>query len=68
MLMAEKIICYELGEMSEEEEINFFKELIDNGMAWSLQGHYGRRAYQLIEEGVIEPPVDWKVFGNLDYR
>ena len=68
MLMAEKIIRYELGEMSEEEEINFFKELIDNGMAWSLQGHYGRRAYQMIEEGIIEMPADWKVFGNLDYR
>ena len=66
--LVNKIIRYESDQMDTEEEINFFKELIDTGTAWSLQGHYGRRACLLIEEGFIEPPSDWLVLGNLDYR
>lgn len=49
--MVSKIICYENGEMSENETIQFFQELINSGLAWSLQGHYGRTAMFLIEEG-----------------
>ena len=30
----EKIIDYEEGAMTDEEEIEFFQELIDSGMAW----------------------------------
>ena len=66
--LVDEINKYENGEMTEEEIINFFQGLVDSGMAWSLQGHYGRRACLLIEEGFIEPPSDWLVLGNLDYR
>ena len=66
--LTNKIIRYESDEMDMEEEINFFKELVDTGMAWTLQGHYGRRAHMLIDEGFIETPIDWQVLGNLDYR
>ena len=47
-----KIIAWESGEMDTKEEvIEFFQELIDNGMAWTLQGIYGRTAKALIEAG-----------------
>ena len=51
MDLTDKIIAYEAGEMDQEQEIAFFQELIDSGMAWQLQGHYGRQANDLIRMG-----------------
>ncbi len=48
-----KIISFESGEMSDEEVVNFFGHLVKTGMAWSLQGMYGRTATALIEGGFI---------------
>lgn len=45
------IIRYENGEMIEEETVRLFQSLIDSGVVWSLQGHYGRTARDLIESG-----------------
>ena len=45
------IMEYESGEMSEEDIIEFFQELIDSGLCWQLQGHYGRTAQALIDGG-----------------
>jgi hypothetical protein len=56
MDMLDKIMAYEDGEMDEEDAIDFFQELIDNGMAWTLQGHYGRTAKALIERGLCKLP------------
>ena len=52
----ENIIKYENGEMKEEEVIEFFQDLINTGMAWQFQGHYGRTAMYLIEEGYCTTP------------
>ena len=49
--MLNRIIRYENGNMGTDEIVPFFQELIDNGMAWTLQGHYGRTAAALIEAG-----------------
>ena len=51
MKMLDQIIRYENGEMETEEIVPFFQQLIDNGMAWTLQGHYERTAATLIEAG-----------------
>ena len=49
--LTDMIIKYEMGELDDMEIIALFQELIDTGMAWSLQGHYGRMAKALIEAG-----------------
>lgn len=45
---------YEAGEMSEAEILVFFRKLIRSGLAWQLQGHYGRMATALIKSGAID--------------
>jgi|TARA_B100000282_G_C31452210_1_gene362929 hypothetical protein len=54
--MVEKIIQYENGDMSIDEIVSFFQELIDSGLCWTLQGHYGRMARNLIEDGLCNEP------------
>ena len=49
------IMAYEAGEMDEPQIIEFFQYLVDTGLAWQLQGHYGRTATALIESGVVQP-------------
>ncbi len=54
----DKIIKYESGDMDEHELIEFFQGLIDSGMAWKLQGSYGRMAMHLINEGICTLPKE----------
>lgn len=51
----ERITAYENGELDRDETIEFFQDLIDSGLAWRLQGHYGRSATALIEAGRCRP-------------
>jgi hypothetical protein len=44
----DEIIAYEMGELNDIETIKLFSKLVQNGYAWSLQGHYGRTATALI--------------------
>ena len=52
--MIDKIIAYEQGELDEAGTLELFQALVDNGMAWTLQGSYGRTAMSLLEAGLIE--------------
>ena len=50
-----KIMDFESGEMTRTEQIvDFFQELGDSGMIFSLQGHYHRLFNQLAEAGLVK--------------
>lgn len=53
MDQVDKIIAYEQGDLDEEETIELFQELVDSGLAWKLQGSYGRTAASLIQAGLV---------------
>lgn len=46
---------------TEEEVIKTYQALINNGQAWRLEGHVGRTAMRLIEDGIC-------ALGKSDYR
>ena len=45
----------EAAESLPPEHLQFFQELVDDGLVWRLQGHYGRTAARLIEAGLVRP-------------
>ena len=47
------IIAYEQGELDYPETLAFFQALVRTGLAWQLQGSYGRTAQALIDAGAI---------------
>jgi hypothetical protein len=51
-----KIMAFEADELPPDETIQLFQELVDTGLAWKLQGFYGRTAAALIEEGLVRAP------------
>jgi len=47
------IIAFEEGELDGDKVVELFQHLVDTGLAWQLQGNYGRTAMALIEAGLI---------------
>ncbi len=47
------IMEYESGKISDAKILELLAHLIKTGQAWTLQGHYGRTAKQLIDGGYI---------------
>jgi hypothetical protein len=43
------IMGYECGDLNDREMLELFSHLVKNKMAWTLQGHYGRTAQNLID-------------------
>jgi len=56
MDQVDKIIAYEQGELSDADTIGLFQDLINSGLCWQLQGHYGRTAKAFIEAGFCTLP------------
>ncbi len=48
------IIAYEQGELDDAACLELFAALVKSGAAWTLQGHYGRTAANLIEREYID--------------
>ena len=47
---------------TEEQQVEAYAYLIKSGMAWRLQGTFGRTATQLIENEIISPKgvINWE--------
>lgn len=55
------IVDFEMGSLGRRDTLILFGELVKTGMAWTLQGAYGRMAHELITIGLITPQgqVNW---------
>lgn len=53
MVDASQIMAYEAGELTVDDTVAMFAEMVKDGSAWTLQGHYGRTAADMIEGGYI---------------
>lgn len=63
----DQIIAYENGELNDVQTLELFSELIKSGQCWSLQGHYGRTAQHIIDNGLITPEgeIKWCVYNEI---
>ena len=64
--LTDRIIAYELGEMDEDEIVDLFQDLVNRGLAWQLQGSYGRMAARLIDEGLVTVPPSQRGTARLE--
>ena len=51
MSEVDAIMAFESGDLDDDGIIDLFQKLIDSGLAWKLQGSYGRTATALINAG-----------------
>lgn len=59
-----QIMAYEDGDLSDAEVLDLFASLVASGMAWQLQGSYGRQAVALIDGGLITAEGDVTEYGR----
>ena len=57
MRLVDQLIAYEEGQITGDEEVAFFEQLVETVTCWQLQGHYQRVAATLMEAGLIDSPV-----------
>ncbi len=48
------MLDWEAGDLSVEETIALFQELVNSGLVWQLQGCYGRIAKVLLDVELIQ--------------
>ena len=58
MVDVQDLIAYEQGTLTPRQRLELFSELIRSGLAFELQGHYGREAAMFLEQGLILPNGD----------
>lgn len=56
--LTDRIIAFEQGELDEGATLRLFSDLVKTGLAWQLQGCYGRTARDLILSGVLSRTGD----------
>ena len=56
--LAASLAAFEDGEMDESGFVKLFQYLIDTGLAWTMQGGYGRTAMRLIDDGICQWPEE----------
>jgi len=53
------IVDFESGLMEDVDDvIKLFQHLVDTGLAWQLQGSYGRLAESMIDNGLITKEME----------
>lgn len=60
-VLADALAEYEDTGLDPDSELRLFQSLVVTGDAWNLEGHYGRTAMALIEQGHIKPA--WQIIG-----
>ena len=62
------IMSYEDGSIDDRGVLELFSHLIKNGMAWTLQGHYGRTASHLIDNDYInrDGKINWDLINKIN--
>lgn len=55
--LLDDLLDYEEGKLDDDAVIALFQQLVNTGLAWELQGSYGRTASMLILQGHVHRPA-----------
>jgi hypothetical protein len=55
--LVDQLIAYEEDQITGDQEVAFFEQLVERGRCWQLQGHYQRIAATLLETGPMSSPL-----------
>jgi hypothetical protein len=61
-----QIMAYESSQLNTKQTIKLFQNLEDSGMAYRLQGQYGRTATALIGKGLIKPNMKYHTKSDIN--